>query len=160
MPLQELKKVYRTFHGIKSMLEDSFPFKHLVDFTELCRGKPLLVEQDAMPIAMTGYCVALLDVDLICTRTGLDSVLTHATCLHEIAHLLLGHIPITLDGPSTPDYSTFLHHRNIASVVKRLYADQRSTQHELEAETLATLLVDCIAKDQQSAPQLARCLGW
>jgi hypothetical protein len=81
-------EVQRVFALIVRHLGKTFSFDELILFTAGCRGKPLVFEQKPMPVALSGYCLALRDVDLIVTRPNLDDILTRAVKLHEVAHLL------------------------------------------------------------------------
>jgi hypothetical protein len=149
-------EVHRVFDLTRAVLSDTFSFNALADFTSLCRKKPLRIEEEALPVAISGYCIALSDVDLICTRRGLDAILMATARLHEIAHLLLGHIPTFSMGDATPAYATFVHHRNLSSVLYRAHASAYESPCEYAAETLATLLLKCTFREQSSIPQLAR----
>jgi len=151
-------EVHRIFGLTQGILSDTFSFNALADFTALCRKKPLRIEEEVLPVAITGYCVALHDVDLICTRQGLDTILMVTARLHEIAHLLLGHIPALSMGDTTPSYETFMHHRDLRSAFYRTHVSAYETPSEYAAETLATLLLKCIFREQNSMPQLARDL--
>lgn len=154
------KDVQRAFDAVCWVLGEEFSFSTLVDFIELSRGKPLQIEYDTMPVAITGYCLALQDADLICTRTGLDVILTHAARLHEISHLLLGHISLLSCGPSTPSYAAFLRCRDLQNALYRAHINPYDTPHEFAAETLATLLLGCITREKTAIPILARHLHW
>ena len=149
-------EVHRVFDLARGVLSDTFSFNALADFTALCRKKPLRIEEETLPVAITGYCVALRDVDLICTRRGLDAILVVTARLHEIAHLLLGHIPSFSMGDATPSYAAFVHHRDLRSVFYRAHASAYESPSEYAAETLATLLLKCTFREQNSMPQLAR----
>jgi hypothetical protein len=149
-------EVHHVFDLTRAVLSDTFSFNALADFTALCRKKPLRIEEETLPVAITGYCVALQDTDLICTRRGLDAILTITARLHEIAHLLLGHIPALSMGAATSTYAAFMHHRDLSSVLYRAHASAYEVPCEYAAETLATLLLKCIFREQHSMPQLAR----
>jgi hypothetical protein len=106
---------------------------------EKCRQKTLYFEPDTMPAPMTGYCIALRDVDLICVHPYLDSVLTMVVKLHELAHLLLNHLPKWADGTKTPSYSSFVNYRDHFHSSLHYRIRQESAK-EQAAEVLATLL--------------------
>ncbi len=152
------RDVQRTFDAVLSVLGEAFPFATLIDFTELSRGKPLRIEHDTMPVAIAWYCLALHDVDLICTRRGLDVILTCTVCLHEISHLLLCHIPLLSGGPSTPSYAAFLRCRNLQKALYRSHTNLYDVPQEYAAETLATLLLNCLRREKTSIPLIARHL--
>lgn len=144
--------------AISTVLGDTFSFDALVTFTELWRRKPLRIEEDQMPIAMSGYCVALQDVDLICVRKGMDSILSRSVQLHEIAHLLLGHLPQLSLGPATPPYHVFVQRRDLGAVLNRSHVLAYAEPHEHDAETLGTLMFECILREETAVPPLARDL--
>lgn len=153
------EEVQRVFALIVRHLGNTFSLDELILFTAGCRGKPLVVEQKAMPVALSGCCLALQDVDLIVTRRNLDDILTRAVTLHEIAHLLLRHLPVLSDGPATPPYAAFhLPYPAPALVARHLsYDDPR----EQDAELLATLLLDCVSRQGTAFSELARDIyGW
>lgn len=118
--------------------------------------KPVRIEEDQMPIGMTGYCVALQDMDLICTRAGLDNTLTRAAQLHELSHLLLGHIPRYSTGTDTSTYATFIQRRDLQRADRRDYATAYDAPQERDAELLATHLFDGIRQYESSVPDIAR----
>ncbi|HLI71963.1 MAG TPA: hypothetical protein VKV19_19595 [Ktedonobacteraceae bacterium] len=151
--------VQRVFALIVRHLGRAFSLDELILFTAGCRGKPLMFEQKPMPVALSGYCLALQDVDLIVTRANLDDILTQAVKLHEISHLLLQHLPMLSDGPATPTYAAFQRHESAQTWVTRnlSYDDPQ----EQEAELLATLLLDCISRQGAAFSALARDIyGW
>ena len=149
----DVNRVFELTHGV---LSDTFSFDALVDFTALCRNKPLRIEEESLPVSITGYCIALQDVDLICTRHSLDAILVATARLHEIAHLLLGHIPALSMGETTPSYASFKRHRDLRHALHRSHTSAYEHPHERAAETLATLLLQCIFREQRSIPLLAR----
>jgi hypothetical protein len=63
-----------------------FSFDDLVGYIERLRQKDMRIEEDWMPVGMTGYAVALRDCDLICTRPGLSPLQNRIAQLHEMAH--------------------------------------------------------------------------
>ncbi len=152
--------VGNALHLVRSHLGKTFSLQELLLFTAGCRGKKLLCEQKKLPMAITGYCLALQDVDLIVTRTGMDEILSRATQLHEVAHLLLRHLPSLSYGPTTPTYMAFQDFANLPSGAFHRdsgYNDPR----EQDAELLATLLLDCITRKESSLPEIAKDIhGW
>lgn len=152
------KAVQHTFKLVVSVLGSNFPLAALVNLVELHRGKPLRIEEDVMPVGMTGYCIALHDVDLVCTRSHLDEVLKRSAQLHEIAHLLLGHLPQLSYGETTPSYETFLKRRDLRQAVFRTHINAYLAPEEWSAETLGTLLLECIMREELSIPHIARSL--
>ena len=152
--------VQKVLHLITTHLGKTFSLQDLILFTSACRGKKLIFEQKKVPNAITGYCLALQDVDLIVTRTGMDEILSRATELHEMAHLLLRHLPSLSYGAATPTYAAFRDFQNpLAGTLHRDggYADPR----EQDAEMLATLLLDCITRKESSLSEIAKDIhGW
>ncbi len=152
--------VQNVLHLVMTHLGRTFSLQELVLFTAGCRGKKILFEQKSIPVGVTGYCLALQDLDLIVTRAGMDEILSQATQLHEIAHLLLRHLPTLSYGPSTPTYAAFRDFENPQDgIVHRDggYDDPR----EQDAELLATLLLDCITRKESSLPEIVKDIcGW
>lgn len=152
--------VQNALHLIVTHLGKTFSLQELILFTAGCRGKKLLFEQKKVPVAITGYCLALQDVDLIVTRAGMDEILSRATELHEMAHLLLRHLPALSYGPATPTYAAFRdfeHPRHGTVHRDGGYDDPR----EQDAELLATLLLDCITRKESSLPEVFKDVyGW
>lgn len=151
-------EVDHVFNAVTTVIGDTFSLDALVMFTELWRRKPLRIEADTMPVAMSGYCVALQDVDLICIREGMDSILSRSVQLHEIAHLLLGHLPPLSSGAATSSYSVFKQRRDLHTTLNRSYVDAYAELHERAAETLGTLLLECILREETAVPRYARNL--
>jgi hypothetical protein len=143
---------------VHTMLGARFSFGLLVNFVAAMRMKPLQIEEDQMPIGITGYCVALQDVDLICTRGGLDSTLKRAAQLHELSHLLLGHIPRYSNGADTPTYTTFIQHRELQCAACRDHTTAYAAPQEHAAELLATYLFSSIGQYETSVPDIAHYL--
>jgi len=158
MQVDPFHQAHQVFVAISHVLGEAFSLNDLVELTELQRGKPLQIEQDTMPIAMTGYCLALQDVDLICTRAGLDDVLLQATRLHEIAHLLLGHVPLLSNGSATPAYAVFRSRRDLHHALHRSSSLLCTSQQEKAAEVLATFFGHGLSQEAASPPRLARDL--
>lgn len=155
MQPEVIDEVRRVFDVLRGVLSDTFSFDALANFTALYRKKTLRMEEAVLPVAITGYCIALQDVDLICTRQGLDAIHVVAVRLHEMAHLLLGHIPFHSD-TATPSYATFVPHQNLSSTRYRVQVFAYDLPAECAAETLATLLLKCIFREQATLPPLAR----
>lgn len=159
--------VQRTFAALAAALDDTFSLKLLQELIQLTRGKSLRWVEAALPVAVSGCCLALRDVDLICLRAGLDSYLKQMTSLHELAHLLLGHVPLYADGEGTrtsqdihettsnrslPDAPTMLDLRSLVLVTGY------EAEQEYDAEMLATLLYERIEQQQAMVPLSARHL--
>jgi hypothetical protein len=150
--------VERVFTGITHTYGVAFSFPAIITLIECQRGKPLRLEQDWMPVGMTGYCIALQDADLICTRTGMVPLLRQVAQLHEMAHLLLGHVPQLPFGSQTATYAEFARHRALEGTLHHARLAAYDTPREQAAETLATLLLDGIRKYEETVPTVARLL--
>jgi hypothetical protein len=155
--------VQRTYRLVVGHLGSAFSFQTLTLFTEGCRVKPLHFEQERTPPAITGWCVALKDMDLIITRMGMDEILMQTVKLHEIAHLLLGHVPRFSgeSSSSTPTYEEFRRCREAKQRVYRSHDAMYDDRREQDAETLATLLLNCIRQAETLLPESAEDVhGW
>lgn len=153
---QNLPDVHRIWRGLTRSFGETFPVSTIITLIEISRGKPLRIEQDSMPLKMSGYCIALHDVDLVCTRAGADPVQQQATLLHELAHLLLGHVPHLSGGPSTPTYAVFKRNRDKRTASCRDHTTAYEAPQEYAAEALATLLADSITRHARKIPQFAK----
>jgi hypothetical protein len=159
--MQVSDDVHRTYNLVVGHLGRAFSFEALTLLIEILRKKSLRFEQERTSLAITGFCVALQDVDLIVTRIGLDEILTQTAKLHEIAHLLLRHVPRFSDGPSTSTYEEFRHLRAPKHNVYRAHSNMYDDHREQDAEILATLLLDCINREGTSPPKSAEDMhGW
>lgn len=141
------------YTAVFEVLGDSFTCDELIRLVELYRGKPLRIETAALPIGISGYCVGLRDLDLIRTRNNLDTILLDTVRLHELAHLLLGHIT---DCPLT--YAEFAGRADMQQGLQRAHAGRYAQPQEQAAEMLATLLLECVLREQQAIPQMVRAL--
>lgn len=159
---QAFIEIERRFNLIKEHLGSTFTLEELLDFIAGCRGKEdvVLVKQP-LPPGQWAYCFAFRDKDLIVVRENLDPLRQLTACLHECSHFLLRHIPRVSAGPTTATFAEFQHHGNLREAVyhaviaeSNMYTDPQ----EWSAETLATLLADCIKTDDEDIPQLARDL--
>lgn len=147
------QEVEQAFARVTKELHSLFSLDGIRGLIELQRNKPLLIEGDTMPVGLSGYCLALKDVDLICTRIGLDEILTRATILHEFAHLLLGHVPLLQNGAGTPTYAVFVHARDRLQAAQRDHSSAYAKPEEQAAEILATLLLRSIEQEEEKIPQ-------
>lgn len=152
------EQVQRVFRLVVRHLGETFSLQDLTLFVASSRGKPLYFEQQRTPMAISGYCLALQDIDLIVTRIGMDEFLARATQLHEIAHLLLRHLPLHSEGTETPTYEEFQRAWNSRMLSRD---NQYDDPQEQDAETLATLLMQCIERQEASLPEVAKDIyGW
>lgn len=128
------------------------------------RGVPLRIENEpAVPrggkrllARMTGACLALRDEDFVLVRTGLDPLSEDAGVLHEIAHLLLNHVPRPSDPSSVPSYAELRAGTAAIASVFRALASPYGDPREREAETLATLLLDLIRRQATTRSNIER----
>jgi hypothetical protein len=150
--------VERVFATITHTYGATFSLSDIIRLIEHQRGKPLRVEDDRMPVGMTAYCIALQDVDLICTRARMDPLLRRVAQLHEMAHLLLGHVPQLPYGSQTATYAEFVRRRALEDAGQHARLAAYDAPREHAAETLATLLLDGIRQHELSVPPIARLL--
>lgn len=150
--------VQRVLHTLTHNTSEPFTFDRLRGDIECRRNKPLLIETDAMPLRMSGYVVALQDVDLVCTRRGMNVLLTRTTTLHEMSHLLLDHLPLLTNGAATPSYAEFIQKRDFQAALYRDPCNAYASPHEYAAEALATLLYERILTEEQAIPPFLRSL--
>jgi hypothetical protein len=161
MSNHEAANVSHVFNLITSYLGESFTLSEITQFVEQCRGKEVILVEQALPVGTTGFCFAFKDVDLIVVRQGLDPVRRIAACLHECSHFLLQHIPRVSAGPTTPSFEEFTQSVPLQQVVYRSQETAYDTLQEQTAETLATLLMQCMRqgeRNQQRGADLARQL--
>lgn len=148
-------RVETTIEVLKLTFNDHITFQKICQFVEVIRNKPLIIEADAMPLGLTGYCIPLSDVDLICYRER-SRDMDLLSQLHEIGHILLGHI----DSPSNmPAYSNFIREKeriaHSPSVIK-YRGMQFDDPEEHDAEALATLLLGLILHTESELSPVAR----
>jgi hypothetical protein len=130
----------------------------IVAFVGQCRGKRVVILEQALPIKDTGYCFAFQDVDLIVVRQGLDRARYVVACLHECAHFFLRHVPRVSAGRATTTFAEFLSSGELRHAIYRSQTTMYAAQQEEDAETLATLLFGCVEPGmrQQQMPRLAQ----
>ncbi len=146
--------VQHAYRLIVEYLGTSFSLDSLLDFLAACRGKSVRLEEQTLPIGITGYCFAFQDVDLIVVRYRLDPVRRLGTCLHECAHFFLRHIPRTSAGEATTTFAAFVE-QHVQGDVDRLRACYDEPQ-ERAAEMLATLLIAHVDGTAHHIPETAR----
>jgi hypothetical protein len=146
----------RSFLRAVNELGEHFAFRDLIGYVERWREKQLRIETDRMPVDMTGYAIALRDCDLICTLSGLSEIQRRTTQLHEIGHLVMGHIPYLSHGPTTPSYPVFVRrrdrHRHVLS--RQRFFDSYADPRERSAESFARLCLHAILIHERSVPQV------
>jgi hypothetical protein len=143
--------VYTVVLEVQRLLGSSFPLSALVERVALWRGHPIRIEFDSMPNGMTGYIVPLRDCDLICTKRNLDPIRRTWVILHELSHILLGHVPLLHDDPDTSTYKRFKRNRDYRSAFCRRMKGQEDQDKEIITEMLAGLLIEFIIRGDQLA---------
>ncbi len=143
---QPSQDVQHVLSIIVQHLGETFSFEQLAWFTTCCRGKPLKIEEQPMPVGITGCCFALRDADVVFVRIGLDPIRSLAVRLHECSHFLLRHVPRFSVGTITPTYAEFHDHFDLRLATCRSVYDKPS---ETSAEMLATLLIARVMKYEQ-----------
>ncbi|HEU4327420.1 MAG TPA: hypothetical protein VFS21_30055 [Roseiflexaceae bacterium] len=157
-------EVQRAIWNICQELGNAYSLDDIIGYTERWRQKLIRIENDRMPLDMTGYAVALLDCDLICKCPRLDALLERRTVLHELAHLILNHIPPHPKGAETLSYATFVQQRDRHIQAEHCLYRQRvhgvieRIPREQDAEVLAILLNKGIRKYEAQTPLLAQML--
>lgn len=149
--------IARPFLRLTLELGDTYSLSQLIGYVERWRGKPLRIEEDQMPPTMTGYSVALKDCDLIATHPRLSASQKRTTLLHEIAHFILGHIPLLSAGPATLPYEAFTERRDRFENVlsrQRIF-DSYADLVEQDAETLARLCLQAVLHYERALSALS-----
>jgi hypothetical protein len=141
--------VARIYGAIIEELGDAFSWHLLLAHIAYMRNRPIQIKELPLPVGVTGACFAFQDTDVVVERKGLDPLRSLTTRLHEWAHLLLGHV---VRQPAT--YADFLHTSNMDSAVYRDRITVYDIPHEAAAETLATLLLACIERNEQQRQQM------
>jgi hypothetical protein len=172
-------RIYKVIEELHRTYKAGPTFKNVCEFTAAVRTRKLIIEPDTMPLWLTGYCIPLADVDLVCYRERGDHRMNLPPQLHELSHLLLGH----LDKPDVddmPTYAAFIKERTIlrSRLGEVSPRDPRVNEpkelanllvgaiqcrsmgfdepKERDAETLATLLLGTILRSETSMPLVAR----
>lgn len=142
---------------IKELEKIPFSFDDIIGYIERQRQKELRIEEDKMPAGMTGYAVALLDCDLICTRPGLSPTQKRAAKLHEMSHFIRGDIALFSNGKKTPMYKRFIYLRDRYSIVesRQRFFDMYTSPKEKDTEELARILLQYIIKHESLTPTIA-----
>lgn len=156
MSCSDFGHVHRIFSLITQFLGDAFSVDDIVAFVGQCRGKRVVIQEQPLPAGSTGYCFAFQDVDLIVVRQGLEDMRHRVACLHECAHFLLRHIPRVSAGPTTTTFTEFVRSGELRQAVYRSPITAYDEQQEHDAETLATLLVRCIERNEEEKPRMPR----
>ena len=156
--------VQRAFSNLNQEIGDVYSLDNIIGYVERWRQKPIRIENDQMPPDMTGYTISLLDCDLICKCPWLDALLERRTILHELAHLILNHIPPQPKDTKATLYATFIRRRDRYNSVahclyrQRIYEATTRNPQEQDAELLAILISKGIRRYEMQTPIIARML--
>lgn len=140
---------------------EAFSCKQFVSVIEGWRHKEIRLEQDKMPVGMSGYGVGLADCDLACIRPGLSPTQKLGTILHELWHFRRFDIPLLQNGENTPKYDIFIKLRDRHTIVvsrqhdpgiQRFHAMYRNPTERL-VETLARLTLKRILYYERQLPE-------
>jgi hypothetical protein len=121
-------------------IPDPFDLGQFCDSLGKSWGRPIdLMEVDLPKALPCGLAVALEDRDIIFIAAGLTGPHRDIVGLHEIGHLVAGHLTDPLAGTDTRRF-VFKHldQRLINRINQR--SNNYSTRHEREAELIATML--------------------
>ena len=159
--------VARAWTMLEQRLGSRFTLADLLELISASRGKPIKVVQLPFPVGTDGAVLPLQDCDIIATRIGQDHILTFGTQLHECAHLILGHVPLYVNGTrdATPTWTTIndgLDGLNVAYLerlmVQRSPATAYDVPEEADAELLASLLLEAFERSQHAIPVTVQAL--
>jgi hypothetical protein len=155
-----LERVQEVFEAITDALGTQFTFDEFLNFVEkVFRKKPLIIERVPMPSDRSGECRALIDVDLLRVEQDLDEVSFRVVASHEVSHLLLDHVLLTLqtleEYRQDPEKYPALFRDNSESIIREGEAE---AFREGESEALGTLVCLCVYMDEKSLPASARTL--
>jgi len=139
-----LQQVHHAFWLITQELGTSFSRDKLFWLIERSRGKPLKLEQRALPVGYLGCCFALRDVDVVCVRVGLAPERSLFVELHEASHFLLRHVPRLSVGPATPSYDEYRAYADPFIRNKALYRSVYDKPQERAAELLGRTLAKAV----------------
>ncbi|WP_188897504.1 hypothetical protein [Microlunatus endophyticus] len=110
------------------------------------RGRPIhVVEEDLGPNEPSGLWVAGEGVDLIVIPTSIGSSQRTAIICHELAHILLGHVPIGADSDLDGLVDLVAPHVDAAVAKQMLGRFSYADDLEAEAEAFGTILVTKLA---------------
>lgn len=152
MPHPLPANVVQVLSDVSRLLGKSFPFEALCDRVSNWRDNhPIRIEVDRkMPKEVSGYIVPLADCDLICVRPGVDDIAWLGIALHELAHLMLAHVPLCKGHPEIVTYKQFIRRRDFTVAYCRGGdSDGKMTwQNEQEAEILAAVLLRLVSEGE------------
>ena len=136
-----------------------FALEDFIDYLSRRRTRPLkLVHWPTKTPKAMGCWLVRKQVDVIALLypEGTHPLLLEHIGLHEVAHVLLDHTPQSIGDMTTPEFVTFMYHRN----AKLLEGRQRSkddeasdyinSPEEIEAEYMADVLARRVLLERES----------
>ena len=148
--------VHTIYHRLTQQYGTSFTIDQLCQHITSQRGKPIVCSMEAFPVGLDGVCWSLRDVDLVFIRERLEPHRRKMALLHELSHLLLGHV--TGHEPAT--LAEFTARYQSANLHFRQHGHMYSTPVEYEAELCATMLFPHVSFDPDEGFHLQRMLGY
>jgi hypothetical protein len=159
-----MHEVRKKYANIISAYGQYFPLAALITYViyDIRQKKPLYIMYFSLPMQVQGFCIGLADCDLIGIRIGLNENQKQITILHELSHLILKHIKLYSDQYGKMKLCEFLSSIDINTTTTDIFLRHDaiigySTERELAAESLATLLSPCIV-DVGTIPNIIRDL--
>lgn len=120
-----------------------FNIYHFIEWVAERRKRPIYLKTWQFTKSIFGAWLPKDGFDLIYYETGLSEVHTIHILLHELSHMLLNHVPITINQESASLFRTIgdpdpsLHEQVIIGLCRSIhYADVQET----DAETLSALI--------------------
>ena len=143
---------------VSRLLGECFPFDALVMRLSQWREQPIRFIEDRPQPGIDGYCAPLRDCDVVATRPGFSADRKQTVQLHELAHILAGHIPLGKDDPDTPTYQEFMADPELRRryVLCRENGSVRDAYREQVIETIAALLQEAILRYETEIPMMVR----
>jgi hypothetical protein len=143
---------------VTRLLGECFPFDALVLRLSQWREQPIRLIEDRTRPGIDGYCAPLRDCDVVATRPGLSADRKQTVQLHELAHILSGHIPRCKEDPDTPTYGEFMADPELRKcyVAYRENDSVRDAYREQVTETIAALLQEAIIRYETEIPLIVR----
>lgn len=111
------------------------------------RGRPLSIlawKPGAVPASITGACIPYGDRDVIYHQPWATGLHRTQIVLHEIAHLVCGHLPQDTANPKAGAWLTSQLDQLELAAFQRMFArhDNYDDEQEREAEMLASLMME------------------
>jgi hypothetical protein len=152
MSYRQGRKYIRKFYVA---LGTSFSIEEAIAFVEKRRRRRIVIVHKLLHMAYPGLCLSLKDVDVIFLMPNIEKIgkdLYLVTLLHELVHVYLGH-PERLE----IDFATFEQIEGYIPSVRKDFIHKRSSREDI-AETTATLLVECVKRNDEEIPSRAKRL--